>query len=208
MRALGIFAQAPIPGRVKTRLAEDVGPSTAAELYWQVGRRVVTNVAGSGYRAIVWFTPPTEGAFIREWLDGVGRVELRPQGGGSLGERLAHAFARHFADGAQRALIIGTDAPGIDRRLVTEAFAALGAADLVLGPTTKGRVYLIGLRGPQPALFRGVRWANASALAQLKARADAAGLARRVLRPLQEVETLQDARLLGLLAGGSTIDGT
>jgi hypothetical protein len=61
---------------------------------------------------------------------------------------LAHAFARHFADGARRALIIGTDTPGIDRRLVTEAFTALGGADLVLGPTTKGGVYLIGLRGP------------------------------------------------------------
>jgi len=208
VRALGIFVQAPIPGRVKTRLAEDVGPSTAAELYWQVGRRVVTNVAGSGYRTIVWFTPPTEGAFIREWLDGVGRLELRPQGGGSVGERLAHAFARHFADGAQRALVIGTDTPGIDRRLVTDAFTALGGADLVLGPTTKGGVYLIGLRGPQPALFRGAPWASASALAQLKARGDAARLALRVLRPLQEVETLQDARVLGLLGGGSTIDGT
>jgi glycosyltransferase A (GT-A) superfamily protein (DUF2064 family) len=77
VRTLGIFAQAPIPGRVKTRL-----------------------VAGSGYRTIVWFTPPTEGAFV----------------------------------------VIGTDTPGIDRRRVTDAFTALGGADLVLGPTTKGGV--------------------------------------------------------------------
>jgi rSAM/selenodomain-associated transferase 1 len=193
---------------VKTRLAEDVGPSTAAELYWQVGRRVVTSVAGSGYRTIVWFTPPTEGPFVREWLDGLGRVELRPQAGGALGERLAQAFARHFADGAGRAIIVGTDCPGVDRRHVTEAFAALDAHDIVLGPTQGGRVYLIGLREPQPALFRGVDWSSAAVQAQLKARAADARLAPHLLRPLREVNTLQDARVLGLLRGGSNIDGT
>lgn len=208
MRALGIFAQAPIPGRVKTRLTEDVGPSTAAELYWQVGRRVVTSVAGSGYRTIIWFTPSTEGAFVREWLDGVGRVELRPQGGGALGERLVQAFARHFADGARRAIIVGMDCPGIERRHVAEAFTALDAHDVVLGPTQAGGVYLIGLREPQPALFRGVHWSSAAVQAQLKARAADARLAPHLLRPLREVETLQDARVLGLLSGRSNIDGT
>jgi rSAM/selenodomain-associated transferase 1 len=208
VRALGIFAQAPIPGRVMTRLAEDVGPSTAAELYWQVGRRIIASVAGSGYRTITWFAPSTEGAFVREWLDGVGRVELRPQGSGGLGERLAQAFARHFADGARRAVIISTDCPGVERRHITEAFAALDAGGLVLGPTPAGGVYLIGLREPQPALFRGVQWSSPAVLAQLKARAAGARLSPHLLRPLRELETLQDARVLGLLTGRSTIDGT
>lgn len=208
MRALGIFAQAPIPGRVKPRLAEDVGPSTAAELYWQVGRRVVTSVAGSGHRTIIWFTPPTEAAFVREWLDGVGRVELRPQGGGGAGERFVQAFARHFGDGARRVIIVSTDCPGVDRRHITEAFAALDAADVVLGPTLAGGVYLIGLREPQPTLFRGVQWSSAAVPAQLRTRAADARLGARVLRPLRAVETLQDARALGLLAARSNIDGT
>ncbi|HEV8401061.1 MAG TPA: TIGR04282 family arsenosugar biosynthesis glycosyltransferase [Gemmatimonadales bacterium] len=208
MRALGIFARAPIPGRVKTRLAEDVGPSTAAELYWQVGRRVVTNVAGSGYRTLIWFTPPNEGAFVREWLEGLGRVELRAQGSGTLGERLVQAFARHFADGARRAIVVGTDCPGMERRHVVEAFAALDGHDVVLGPTQAGRVYLIGLREPQPALFRGVHWSSAAVLSQLRARTVDAHLAPYLLRPLREVATLQDARVLGLLRGGSNVDGT
>ena len=158
MRALGIFATAPIPGRVKLRLTEDVGPSTAAEIYWHVGRQVVESTAGSGYRTTVWFTPPDEGPFMREWLEGVGRVELRPQGSGDLGTRLIHAFARHFAEGAQRAVIIGTDCPGVDRRLVTEAFTALSAYDVVLGPTVHGGAYLIGLNQPRPTLLHGIPW--------------------------------------------------
>ena len=177
-------------------------------MYWQIGRRVVASVAGSGYRTIIWFTPPTEGTFVREWLEGLGRVELRPQSGGALGERLVQAFARHFAEGASRAVIVGTDCPGVERRQVTEAFAALDGHEIVLGPTPGGRVYLIGLREPQPALFRGVHWSSAAVQAQIKARAADAHLALRLLRPLREVDTLQDARVLGLLRGGSNIDGT
>ena len=66
MRALGIFAKAPIPGRVKTRLAADVGPSAAAEVYWQMGFKIVATTAGLGYRTVLWFTPADEGAYVRE----------------------------------------------------------------------------------------------------------------------------------------------
>jgi len=208
VRCLGIFVQAPIPGRVQTRLAEDVGPSAAAEVHWQVGRRIVSQVAGSGYRTTVWFTPPTEGPFVQEWLEGLGRVELRPQAAGPLGDRLAHVFARHFADGARRTVILAGDCPGIDRRLVAEAFSALSACDVVLGPTPAGRCYLVGLNEPQPVLLCGLRGTAAAPLAQAKARAVAAGLRLRLLRPLREVRTLQDARVLGLLKSRSTIDGT
>jgi uncharacterized protein len=208
VRALGIFARAPIPGRVKARLTADVGPSTAAEVYWQVGRRVVTNVAGSGYRTVIWFTPPGESAFVREWLEGLGRVELRPQASGTIGERLVQAFARHFAEGARRVMIVGTDCPGVERRYVTEGFAALDTHDIVLGPTPAGRLYLIGLREPQPALFRGIQWSSAAVQAQVRARAADAHLSPHILRPLREVATLQDARVLGLLSGHSNIDGT
>ncbi|HET7789988.1 MAG TPA: TIGR04282 family arsenosugar biosynthesis glycosyltransferase [Gemmatimonadales bacterium] len=199
MRALGILAKAPIPGRVKMRLAEDVGPSAAAEVYWEVGRRVVAASAGSGYRTTVWFTPADEGAFVREWLEEAGRVEYRPQTVGTLGARLAAAFQRHFGDGAQRAVIIGTDCPGVDRRLVNEAFTALGGADVVLGPSVDGGYYLIGLREPQPGLFREIPWSSTAVAAQTRARAGALGLAVHLLKPLRDVDTVQDARALGLL---------
>lgn len=80
-----MFVQAPIPGRIKVRLAEDVGPSAAAEVHWQIGRRIVSQVAGSGYRTTVWFTPPSEGSFIREWLEGLGRVDRTLQDARVLG---------------------------------------------------------------------------------------------------------------------------
>lgn len=199
VRALGIFAKAPIPGRVKTRLAEEIGPSGAAEVYWRMGRQVVAATAGSGHRTTVWFTPPREAAFVREWLGGVGRIELRPQVGTSLRARLANAFARQFAEGAGRAVVIGTDCPGVNRRLITEAFTALGESDVVIGPALDGGYYLIGLSAPQPALFRGISWSTAAVAVQTRTRARALGLSCHLLRPLRDVDTARDARLVGLL---------
>jgi rSAM/selenodomain-associated transferase 1 len=198
VRALGIFVKAPIPGRVKTRLAEDIGPSGAAEVYWRLGRQIVAATAGSGYQTTVWFTPAAEGAFVREWLDGVGRVAFRPQVGANLGDRLASAFVSEFAAGARRVVMIGSDCPGVNRGIIQEAFNALGAHDVVLGPALDGGYYLIGLAAPQPGLFRGVAWSTAGVARQTRARAAALGLSCRVLRPLRDVDTARDARVLGL----------
>lgn len=199
MQALGILVQAPIPGRVKSRLAVEVGPSTAAEVYQQAGRRVVAATLGAGHRTVVWYAPASEAAYVRDWLRDLGRFELRPQSAGSLGTRLAAAFARHFRDGADRVVLIGTDCPGVDRRLVLEAFATLGSADVVMGPTLDGGYYLLGLHEPQPMLFQDIAWTTGTVAAQTRARAAALGLRVRVLRPLRDVDTARDARLLGFL---------
>src|SRR5919198_2561404 len=200
MRALGIFVKAPIPGRVKTRLAEDIGPSGAAEVYWRIGRQVVSGTTGSGYQTTVWFTPAAEGAFVREWLDGAGggRVAFRPQAGADLGDRLANAFVSEFAAGARRVVMIGSDCPGVNRGIIQQAFNALGAHDVVLGPALDGGYYLIGLAAPQPGLFRGIAWSTAAVARQTRARAAGMGLTCRLVRPLRDVDTGRDARVLGL----------
>lgn len=198
-RVLGIFVKAPIPGRVKTRLAQDIGPSGAAEVYWRLGRHVVRSTAGSGYRTTVWFTPAGAASLVRQWLRGVaGRhVTLRPQVGASLGARLVTAFAGEFAAGARRVVIIGSDCPGVDGRLVRAAFAALGRHDVVLGPARDGGYYLIGLAAPRPALFRGIAWSTPVVAVETRARARALGLSCHLLRRLRDVDTARDARLLG-----------
>lgn len=209
MRSLGVFVHAPIPGRVKSRLADDVGPSVAAEVYWQIGRRVIAQVTASDYRTTIWFTPAGEATFVREWLEGLGRLELRPQSGGALGDRLGAAFTRHFVDGARGggggAVIIGVDCPGIDRRVVADAFHALESHDVVAGPTpgAGGEVYLVGLRAPQPALLRGLR--GTGFLHHLTRRAGGQNRSLHLLRPLRPVISAQDARLAGLLESRPTL---
>ncbi len=205
-RTLGIFAKAPVAGRVKTRLAAEIGSRAAAALYRRVGRQVVAASVGRDYRTIVWFTPPAAGAGVRAWLDGLGVWSFRAQPPGTLGTRLAHAFARSFAEGdgggEGGVVIIGTDCPGVDRRAVAQAFAVLRTHDLVLGPARDGGYYLIGLRALEPALFRGIPWSTGDVTRATRARARALGLTCRLLGPLRDVDTARDARVLGLLGPG------
>lgn len=198
-RTLGVFARAPVPGHVKTRLARAIGPRAAATLYRRLGRLVVAATRGSGYRTVVWFTPPGARSVVRAWLDGLGVAGFRLQSGGGLGARLIHAFGRLFAEGDRAVVIIGTDCPGLARRTVARAFAALRSHDLVLGPAKDGGYYLIGLRSPEPGLFRGIPWSTPAVTRATLARARALGLRLLLLDPLRDVDTERDARALGLL---------
>jgi len=198
-RSLAVFARAPVAGRVKTRLAQEIGAREAATLYRRLGRRVVAASLGPGHRTIVWFTPSTARTAVRTWLDGLGVSDFRAQVGRGLGTRLVHAFGRLFGEGDGAVVIIGTDCPGVDRRLVAGAFAALRSHDVVLGPAHDGWYSLVGLSAPQPALFRGIPWSTHDVTRATRARAHALGLSCRLLAPLRDVDTAGDAQALGLL---------
>jgi hypothetical protein len=199
VRALGLFVLAPLPGRVKPALAADVGPSAAAEVAGQLARRVVAATVGTGFRTVVFFAPADERAFVRESLEGLGRLELRPQPRGRWGQRLESVAARLLREGAHRVVLARTDYPGVTRRLVMDAFAALDEVPLVLGPGLEGGLYLVALRPPAGAVLQSVADGGPASAARLRARAAALGLRFRVLRPLRGVIEGWDARLAGLL---------
>ncbi len=74
---LGVFVKAPAPGRVKTRLAVEVGVHSAAAIYRHLGRRVVAACAGAGHDTVVWFAPPEARPGVRRWLRGLSVAAYR-----------------------------------------------------------------------------------------------------------------------------------
>ncbi len=197
---LGVFVKAPVAGRVKTRLAADVGPRRAARLYRGMGREIVAGCVQPGaYRTLVWFSPPEAQRLVRTWLGGLGVSGFAPQREGGLGVRLSAALGRHLREGARRVVVIGSDCPDLDRGLITRAFAALDVCDVVIGPAGDGGFYLLGLRAPAASLFRGVAWSTEAVLDQTLANAGRLGLECSLLPKLRDVDTVADARALGLI---------
>lgn len=197
--ALGVFVKAPVAGRVKTRLAADIGPLRATALYRRLGRQVVGATAGGDYETAVWYAPRGREALIRSWLSGLGVPQFHAQPGGDLGSRLRAAFGRHLREGARRVVVIGSDCPGVNRQLIGEAFAALEAHDLVVGPAWDGGYYLIGMKTLHEPLFRGIRWSSPEVLSETASVARGLGLSCHSLLPLRDVDTMSDAQALGLV---------
>lgn len=96
-------------------------------------------------------------------------------------------------------MIIGSDCPGVDQRVITEAFAALDDHDVVLGPAWDGGYYLIGMKALHEPLFRGIHWSSAAVLNETGAVARRLGLSCHLLAPRRDVDTVSDAQALGLV---------
>ena len=188
-----MFAKAPVPGRVKTRLAEELGAIRAAEVYRQIGRRVVTQLSGGAYRMVIYFDPPGSEPEINAWLGDLEHERLQ-QPAGDLGSRLTQGFRWGFAEG-RSVCVVGTDIPGLDRQPVEDAFAILsspGGPDLVVGPALDGGYYLLGLRRPAPELFRDIPWSTGDVLEATMARAKRLGLTVHSLSALADVDRPED----------------
>jgi hypothetical protein len=127
---------------------------------------------------------------MREWLGS--DYGYRLQGDGDLGARLRQAVGQAFVDGAERAVVIGSDCPGLGARQVRQAAALLEQADLVVGPATDGGYYLLGLRRPVPDIFSGMAWGSDAVCAQTLAAAARLGLEHRLLEPLSDVDRGED----------------
>jgi rSAM/selenodomain-associated transferase 1 len=179
---LAVIAKAPVAGRVKTRLCPPCTPPQAARLAEASLHDVVTAMlATPAARRVVVIdgeSPP--------WLPP--QLEIVPQRGDGLDERLAHAFAD-----LGRALIVSMDTPQVRPADLLAGLRALGRHDAVLGPAADGGYWAIGLRRPDPGALLGVPMGGDRTLAAQRRRLDALGLRRAELRMLRDVDTWADA---------------
>ena len=192
-RFLAVFVKNPLPGRVKTRLHQRYAPTEAAKLYRAFVRDCLDACRGvEADHRVICYDPPDAASQIRP-LAGSG-WELRPQCPGDLGARMSEAFEWSFAQGATRTVLLGSDAPSLPADYVQQAFESLGQADLVLGPSTDGGYYLIGLSAPRPELFADIDWGTGGVLAGTLERATGLSM---VLSPLwYDVDAPEDLDLL------------
>ncbi|HEX2101928.1 MAG TPA: TIGR04282 family arsenosugar biosynthesis glycosyltransferase [Candidatus Synoicihabitans sp.] len=183
--------KAPRGGEVKTRLARDLGAETAVAIYRRLVERQLSAIPRE-WSVEVHFTPADAQREMRAWLGS--RPSYHPQIGNDLGERLIHAIAGTFGRGARTSIVIGGDCPDLDDPTLREAANALATVDVVLGPAADGGYYLIGLRAPQPQLFRGITWSSATVLPSTLARIEESGLSYVTLPLKEDVDDLASWR--------------
>ena len=156
---LGIFAKYWQPGQVKTRLAAGVGPERAAAIYCQFVHTLLARLDQHAEVRLLVFSPKQHASDFETILSH--RWRQLPQANGDLGQRMKDFFARRFAEGFQRVIILGTDSPNLPLEIVDSALAKLKTDPVVLGPTEDGGYYLVGAQGPHvPPIFTGIPWST------------------------------------------------
>jgi uncharacterized protein len=187
-RSLVIFATAPEKGRVKSRIAADLGPDVALTAYKTLAEHTVAAASHVDWcRKTIAYAPNGTGDTMRSWFGDL--FDYRAQGDGDLGRRMLSALERAFSDGADRVVLIGVDCPGVTDAVITEAFARLDQADAVVGPSFDGGYYLIGMKKPIKELFTDIPFGTGDTLQKTLLAGRRAGIRVSLLEWKRDVNT-------------------
>jgi len=194
-KGLIIMAKEPLAGRVKTRLCPPYSSEEAAQLYqcflldtFELAARL------QGVTATVAYFPSEAEKTFKSMVPST--FELTPQRGNNLGERLSNAFEQLFSLGYEQVVAIGADSPTLPLVYMRRSFELLPRADLVLGPSTDGGYYLIGMKAPHRDLFVGVTMGTDKVLLQTLERASQAKLRVSLLPPWYDIDAADDLKRL------------
>jgi rSAM/selenodomain-associated transferase 1 len=169
---IAVFAKAPVPGEVKTRLAPALGAEGAARLHERlVEHAIATAVEARLGPVTLWCAPDGSHPFFQRCAQRHG-VALRCQEGRDLGERMHRAFVASPAP----MLLVGSDCPALGAGELRVAAEALRTHDAVFVPAEDGGYVLVGLARPDARLFEGFPWGTESVMARTRERLHDSGL--------------------------------
>lgn len=191
---LGLFAKFWEPGRVKTRLAATLGDQLACELYEIFLFHLLDSIAPVSTRATVVFSPPNrqvdfQAAIPTGWM-------LEPQVEGDLGDRMRNFFAgrlpdaesKHSTKSGVKVVVVGADCPQLSSVEIQTAFDRLDENDVVIGPSTDGGYYLLGMQGSLVEVFDNIDWSTSSVLEQTIQRVNQQGKSHALLAERTDVD--------------------
>ncbi|MHC4692619.1 MAG: TIGR04282 family arsenosugar biosynthesis glycosyltransferase [Planctomycetota bacterium] len=160
------FVKYPASGRVKTRLAEQIGRDVATDLYKSFVADILTTLQTINVNFQIVFYPPDAEKKVQQWLGK--EYSYVPQIGMDLGQRMKNAFLKAFGDGFHRSVLIGSDLPDLPAEYLKLGLKALETNDVVIGPGSDGGYYLIGFTKEAflPDVFEGITWSSVDVFEQ------------------------------------------
>ncbi len=188
--ALGIMFRIPQLGKVKKRLAAQIGDEMTLKIYNMMLQKTIKNVSRLSNIALYGFYKGTLSAN----LNILKTVQNIPQRGKDLGERMLNAFKWLFNQGYKKVILIGSDSPDIPLSYIKEAFSRLDTRELVLGPAEDGGYYLIGLKAPIDSLFKNIRWGSSQVLRDTIKIAEIEGITYSLLPQWYDIDDVESLK--------------
>ncbi len=155
-----IFTRNPGLGKVKTRLAKEVGDRSALAIYEFLLRHTVFVTKNLDVTLEVHYSEKIQHNDI--WDEAIYIKKLQIQG--DLGEKMEEAFRSGFKNGYKNILIMGSDLYDLSQEDLEEAFKALESFEYVVGPAEDGGYYLLGMKHFNQKIFKNKAWGTDTVL--------------------------------------------
>jgi uncharacterized protein len=207
------MAKASLPGRAKTRLVPPLTFDEAAALNTAFLQDVADNVRAAAQHAApnagiagyaAYGPAGTQDFFSRILPDAIGLIEAWMP---NFGDCLFHTIEEIFARGHASAVVLNADSPTLPTPLLIETAAVLARPGdrAVLGPSTDGGYYLLGLKAGHRRMFDDIDWSTERVAAQTLERAREIGLEVHALPLWYDVDDVDDLRKLNAELGGDDL---
>lgn len=195
-----LFAKAPVPGRVKTRLMPQLDAVQSAQVATALIEHTVAMAIENWPGPVTLQTWPDTEHVLFQRLSREYGIPVSTQSAGDLGRKLHGALHAYTVRG-RAAAAMGCDVPHCPGHVLRRAYQHLqqGSAN-VIGPSTDGGYYLIGLQQPAPALFRGIDWGADSVFKTTLELARSQGISFTRLQPLRDIDNFEDLKKVAVHA--------
>lgn len=201
---IAVMAKASVPGLTKTRLVPPLTYVEAATLNTAFLQDVIDNVrlaaeraaSHGGIAAYIAYGPPgSEEFFRRNFPESIGLIGAWLA---NFGDCLYHTICQIFARGHAAAIVLNADSPTLPTVLLNEAAETLAQPGdrAVLGPSSDGGYYLLGLKASHRRMFEDIAWSTAQVAEQTRARAREIDLDIQVLPEWYDVDDAETLRRL------------
>lgn len=198
--AVAVMAKASAPGRTKTRLAPPLTLEEAARFNTAFIKDILANIAEAGRDApihgAVAYGPAGAGGFFTQMLGP--KADCFETALPDFGACLRFAIGQLLARGHGAAAVLNSDSPTLPPALLVEMAEILAQPGdcAVLGPSTDGGYYVLGLKDPHARLFEEIDWSTDKVFSQTQARAREIGLPVHLLPPWYDVDDKAALRTL------------
>lgn len=186
-----IFVKNPEKGKVKTRLAKTIGDERALAVYNRLLSHTLDVTAALPYDKVIYYSDfiPGTGLWTRKGY------RQEQQTGYDLGQRMCHAFERELKNGYKSVCIIGSDCPGLSPAIIAGAFDMLRETEIIIGPSTDGGYYLLGMHHLHKRFFLEKSWSTSRVFADTLKDIKASGMKYRLLPVLTDIDEEKDLRI-------------
>jgi uncharacterized protein len=191
--AIIVFTRFPVEGKVKTRLAKNMGNKFTVSFYKTCAEHTfseLVKVKKYDMDIYLFCSEENEMTEVINWT--MNKFSYQFQQGDNLGLRMFNAFKFVFNKGYKKVIIIGTDAPDISMNLVQSAISVLDNYSVVIGPANDGGYYLLGFKSKLMDLFSGIEWSTDSVLNNTIEKLNHSKTNYFMLNELTDIDTLED----------------